>query len=56
MQPERMLYSKQKNFLILTAEEKKPLMDFQDAHVIEVMSICKLQQHMIYKSGSQTQT
>lgn len=56
MQPERTVYSKQRNFLILTAEEKKPLMDLQDAHVIEVMSISKLQQHMIYKSGSQTLT
>ena len=43
-----MLYSQQKNFLILTAEEKKPLMGSQDARVIELISIPKLQQHMSY--------
>lgn len=44
----KMLHTWQKNFLILTAEEKKPLMGSQDAHVIELISVHKLQQCMNY--------
>lgn len=46
----KILCSQQKNFLILTAR-KKPLKGSRDAHVIELISTSKLQQHTSHGKG-----